>query len=255
MIAAQERIYRPGAKPLVIAQPEHETSPSGAAGNGAGHPGEDAKPFPLDRLPPAAAKMAAAIARTERTPEALAGCCTLGILSASIGAGLEVKSGPDRVTRGNLYLMPSAESGSGKSESFRHAAKPFHEFERDAVEHWRNAIAPKVETEAAMLESRIAHLKKEAGRAADAIEREALRGELEKATADLMKAKADCMAPALCCEDVTTERLAVMLANQSEQLASLSPDAGAIVNNLLGRYSKLDRTDEGIYLKAFRMTG
>jgi hypothetical protein len=31
----------------------------------------------------------------------------------------------------------------------------------------------------------------------------------------------------------------------------LSPDAGAIVNNLLGRYSKLDRTDETIYLKAY----
>ena len=42
-----------------------------------------------------------------------------------------------------------------------------------------------------------------------------------------------------------------MLAHNQEQLASLSPDAGSIVNLLLGRYSKLDRTDEGIYLKAF----
>jgi hypothetical protein len=175
----------------------------------------------------------------------------LGILSASIGAGLQVTSGPNRVTRGNLYIMASAESGSGKSETFRHAAKPFHDFERDAVERWRTETAPKVETEAAMLESRVAQLKKDAGRAADAIEREAIRGELEKATADLTKAKADCIAPALLCEDVTSEKLAVMLAHNREQLASLSPDAGNIVNNLLGRYSKLDRTDEGIYLKAF----
>jgi hypothetical protein len=55
----------------------------------------------------------------------------------------------------------------------------------------------------------------------------------------------------LCCEDVTSEKLAVMLAQNKEQLASLSPDAGNIVNLLLGRYNKLDRTDEGIYLKAF----
>jgi hypothetical protein len=34
-------------------------------------------------------------------------------------------------------------------------------------------------------------------------------------------------------------------------LASLSADAVAIVNILPGRYNKLDRTDEGIYLKAF----
>lgn len=255
-MTATPRIYRPGKPPgMWIPLPANETTPSGGNGSGTGHPGaeagEDVKPFPLACLPPAAADVARAIAHTERTPEALAGCCALGIVSASIGAGLQVKSGPDRVTRGNLYLMVSAESGSGKSETFRHAAIPFHQFERDTVERWRKEVSPKVETEAAMLESRIAHLKKEVGRAEDAIERESIRGELEKATADLMEAKADCIAPALCVEDVTTERLAVMLASNQEQLASLSPDAGAIVNNLLGRYSKLDRTDEGIYLKAF----
>jgi hypothetical protein len=34
-------------------------------------------------------------------------------------------------------------------------------------------------------------------------------------------------------------------------LASLSPDAGEIINNLLGRYSKLNRTEETLYLKAY----
>ncbi len=42
-----------------------------------------------------------------------------------------------------------------------------------------------------------------------------------------------------------------MLAHNGEQLASLSADAGEIVNVLLGRYNKLDRTDEGVYVKAF----
>lgn len=237
--------------------PNHIYKPgSGQTVNSAGHPGladgeEKILPFPLQHLPPAARAMAEAIARTERTPETLAGCCVLGIVSASIGAGLQITSGPNRVTRGNLYIMASAESGSGKSETYRHAAKPFQDFERDVVERWRMETKPKVETEKAILESRIAQLKKEVGRTKDSIEQEAMRGELEKATADLMKAEADCIAPRLCCEDVTSEKLAVMLAHNQEQLASLSPDAGSIVNNLLGRYSKLDRTDEGIYLKAF----
>ena len=43
----------------------------------------------------------------------------------------------------------------------------------------------------------------------------------------------------------------MLLAHNREQLASLSADALAVVNILLGRYNKLDRTDEGIYLKAF----
>ena len=100
MIATQ-RIYKPGTRAKVETFPTLQDTPSKAHGNGAGHPGPDeAQPFPLDCLPPVAAKMAAAIAHTERTPEVLAGCCTLGIVSASIGAGLQVKSGPDRVTRG-----------------------------------------------------------------------------------------------------------------------------------------------------------
>lgn len=255
-MTSPSRIYKPGKPAKCIALPAHGTTPTGTAGNGAGHPGidegeEKILPFPLEHLPPAARAMAEAIARTERTPETLAGCCVLGILSASIGAGLQVRSGTNRETRANLYLVASAESGSGKSETFRHAVKPFHDFEREMVERWRTDIGPKVETEVAILESRIKQLSGQAGKAADAIEREALRGELEQAKAALVKAKANCNAPALCCDDVTTERLAVLLANNKEQIASLSADAGSIVNNLLGRYSKLDRTDEGIYLKAF----
>jgi hypothetical protein len=52
-------------------------------------------------------------------------------------------------------------------------------------------------------------------------------------------------------ENITTEKLAALLSKRGECLASLSPDAGEIVNNLLGRNSKLDRTDETIYLKAY----
>ena len=252
----ETRVYKPGARSLAMPQPGRETRPSGANSNGAGHPGADPSedvipPFPIASLPPVAAEMASAIVRTERIPEALAGCCVLGILSASIGAGLQVRSGPDRFTRGNLYLVPSAESGSGKSETFRHAAQPIHDYERRMLESWQRETQPKVESEIAMLESEIGRLKKDAGRKESAIEREAIRRQLEVKLGELQKASMDRHAPALCCEDVTSERLAVLLAHNGEQLASISPDAGAIVNNILGRYNKLDRTDEGIYLKAF----
>jgi hypothetical protein len=208
-------------------------------------------PFPLQHLPPAARAMAEAIARTERTPETLAGCCVLGFLSASIGAGLQVTSGPNRVTRGNLYIMASAESGSGKSETFRHAAKPLFAYERDLIEHWKAEVLPGLQADADLLESEIAKLKKDAFKGKSGVEREEIRDALQAKKKALAEGNARLNAPALCCEDVTSEKLAVMLAHNQEQLASLSPDAGSIVNNLLGRYNKLDRTDEGIYLKAF----
>jgi hypothetical protein len=231
--------------------------PVGAAtADGAGQPGLDEGdrknlPFPLQYLPPAARDMAEAIARTERTPETLAGSCVLGILSASIGAGLQVKNGPSRFARGNLYIMASAESGSGKSETFRHAAKPFLAYEQKMLEHWQAKILPGLQAEADLLESEIGRLKKEASKGKSGGERAEIRDALQAKKKALADVEAGLSAPALSCENVTTEKLAVMLAHNQEQIASLSPDAGDIVNNLLGRYSKLDRTDEGIYLKAF----
>jgi hypothetical protein len=58
-------------------------------------------------------------------------------------------------------------------------------------------------------------------------------------------------APVLTVEDVTIEEMAALLAVRGEVLASLSPDAGKVINNLLGGYNKLGRTDENIYLKAY----
>ena len=105
-------------------------------------PSEAAEPFPLHCLPSLVEAMAKEVCATERVPESLAGCCALGILSASIGAGLVVQSASNRVTRGNIYLLASAESGSGKSETFRHMAKPFQQFEMDRIKRWKEQDRP-----------------------------------------------------------------------------------------------------------------
>ena len=184
----RKRIYKPG---------EATEAHGGLSGDGAGHPSDEAeaKPFPLHCLPPAVAAMARAIAETERTPASLAGCCTLGILSASIGAGLRVQSGPDRFTRGNLYFLPSAESGSGKSETFRHAARPFHEFEGELLERWKASILPGLQAERDILEAEIGRLKKSAGNAEGADKRDEIKAQLERKKADLAQVDASMNAP------------------------------------------------------------
>jgi hypothetical protein len=235
---------------MISAEVTREAETSSAHSTEAGET-KQAQPFPLHCLSPAIEAMARAIAETERTPESLAGCCTLGMLSASIGAGLRVQSSPQRVTRGNLNIVSSAQSGSGKSETFRHASRPFFDFEAEQVERWRNETLPGLEAERDILESEITTLKKNAGKAKEADERGKIKADLEQKKAQIAAAEALFYPPVLSCEDVTSEKLAVILSKRGEQLASLSPDAGAIVNNLLGRYSKLDRTDESIYLKAY----
>ena len=210
-----------------------------------------ARPFPLHCLPRACEAMARAICEAVRVRESLPGCCILGIGSAAIGKGLQVKSGANRVTRGNLYNLASVGSGGGKSETFRHSAKPFLDFEAERVSAWKIETKPGLLADQKIFEEQIAKLKKSVGKANGSTERDEIRSELKEKLAALDKVETKLRAPALSCEDVTGEKLAVMLAHNGEQLASLSADALAIVNILLGRYNKLDRTDEGIYLKAF----
>ena len=191
--------------------------------------------------------MAEEVCATERVPECLVGCCALGILSASIGAGLAVQSASNRVTRGNIYVLASAESGGGKSETFRHMAKPFQQFEMDRFKRWKEQDQPDATAKRELLEVDIKECKKKYAKHHDDNIGEEVK-EFEREMEELQK-RLD--APTLSCEDVTTEKLADLLSKNDEQLASLSPDALSIVNILLGRYNKLDRTDEGLYLKAY----
>ena len=210
-------------------------------------PSEAAEPFPLHCLPPLVEAMAREVCATERVPESLAGCCALGILSASIGSGLAVQSASNRDTPGNIYLLVSAESGSGKSETFRHMAKPFQQFEMDRIKRWKELERPDALARRELLEADIKERKKQYVQHHDDNIGEEVK-EFEREMEELQK-RLD--APTLSCEDVTTEKLADLLSKNDEQLASLSADALSIVNILLGRYNKLDRTDEGLYLKAF----
>ncbi|MGH7989715.1 MAG: DUF3987 domain-containing protein, partial [Limisphaerales bacterium] len=121
----------------------------------------------------------------------------------------------------------------------------------DLLDRWTAETLPGLQAEADLLESEIKKLTSAKGKIKTGIDREELRDELQTKKKALADVKVQLSAPRLCCEDVTSEKLAVMLGCNQEQQASLSSDAGNIVNILLGRYNKVDRTDEGIYLKAF----
>ncbi len=194
--------------------------------------------------------MGRAICATERTPETLVGCCLLGILSASIGKGLQVQSASNRLTRGNLYILASAESGSGKSETFRYVARPFQEFETETIRAWEQHERPGLLADKDLLESDIAATKKKQA-AKGGMGRNEARQQIRDLRAELQKVEESLRPPALSCEDVSTEQLAALLAANDEQLASLSADARGVVDNLMGRYTQGKATDEAIYLKAY----
>ena len=247
--ASAEDIYAAIFRNELVEKPEIAELVSETKTDGANRdePNEAAEPFPLQCLPLLVEAMAKEVCATERVPESLVGCCALGILSASIGAGLAIQSASNRVTRGNIYVLASAESGSGKSETFRHMAKPFQQFEMDRIKRWKEQDRPDAIAKRGLLEADIKERKRQYAKHHDDNIGEEVK-EFEREMEELQK-RLD--APTLSCEDVTTEKLADLLSKNDEQLASLSPDALSIVNILLGRYNKLDRTDEALYLKAY----
>lgn len=208
-------------------------------------------PFPMDALPPTLALIAKGIARTARVPERLTGPCVLGVVSAAIGAGLEVRSGPSRTTRANLYLMVSAESGTGKTSTFERIAAPLLDFQRDRQEIWRDDTNPRLRAELALLKREIESLEKKAPKTDDPHERERIRGEIQFKLALQDKFTQQNVEPVLLAQDITTERLASMVHEHGEVMFSASSDCRKVIDNLMGRYANSDTTDESFYLAGY----
>ena len=68
--------------------------------------------------------------------------------------------------------------------------------------------------------------------------------------ADRLAIKAKLREPCTITEDVTEEKLGLLLYDNGEQLFSLSPDAGKALQNLEGRYSNDKNPDDNLYVKA-----
>jgi hypothetical protein len=208
-------------------------------------------PFPVDLLPPKMGGIVAAVARAERVPLALPGVAALSVASAAIGAGLEVVSGPNRVTRANLFLIASAESGSGKSETFRLIAAPLVDHQARVLSQWRDKTGPAMQSEIAVLKREAAKLEKKAANTTETAERDRQLGELQYRLARIEELQRRAAMPCIIAQDVTTERLAVLLEQSREVMFSTSADARKLVDNLLGRYNPGKMTDESLLLSGY----
>lgn len=205
--------------------------------------------FPAECLPPVVADMVNATTSTLRVPACLASICALGVVSASIGKGLIMNTLPSQQTTGNLYLLAGAESGTGKSVAFNHLARPFLDKARQLMEDWKENDLPNLSAEKRALEAQIKGLESQVKNEGD--EKGLLRCQMASLILSLNSVERKLNGPIYCVEDCTVEKLALTLQGNNECVASFSADAGSIVNNVLGRYNKTQRTDEDVYLKAF----
>lgn len=207
-------------------------------------------PFPIDCIPRAAGSMAREAAAAALVPDTLTAMNVLGILSAAIGAGLEVASGGDRRTRANLFLLPVAASGTGKGQSYGLIAEPLLSREAARLDEWRRTDRPHAAAEYGMAEARLARIKSEAKKSLSADDKAMMMTNWREAQAEMDAAERGLQEPAWSTEQATLEAVQNLLAISSrEQLASLSAEARGALDTLMGRYR--ESTDESIFLAGY----
>lgn len=206
--------------------------------------------YPVQCLPPVVRDLSLAVAASLGVPACLPSSCALAAISACLGKGLQVQSSASRRTRGNLFIFASARSGLGKSETHRVVMRPLLELQRRQISFWKRELRPRALAAKEFFCVKLASFKTSI-KGIDSSQ----FGEVGEEMVELLVKKEQCEAalvePSVICEDVTSERLAVLLAENNETLFSASPDAGAPLANIMGRYRRGGGTDESLFLRAY----
>ncbi len=211
-------------------------------------------PFPTHALPEPLRSMVIHAARQTNAPEALCAAWGIGVTSASMGSAYQVQSGPGQTTRGNLYLLAFAESGTGKGQSHKVMAAPWLEEEARMIEEWikeeRPNLLADLETASTDLE-RAKKQRKDSKSANDSTEARLSIADATKRKDEAERALA--RAPLLNIGNATAEAVVEALCHAPGfASAMISSEARDIVANLLGRYSQDGKgSDEAIFLQAY----
>lgn len=209
----------------------------------------EAGSFPVDALPPNVQNYVREVAAFAQTPIALPSCCALATLSASLGRGLFVRN-RHGTTRGNLFILVIASSGTGKTQTFAPVTSPVFQAQR-AILAQREKASSFAKAGQLVWDKKIRKLTAVGAECEDPNQMKTVMDEIAKMLAQKEVLAVQSAPSTVVCEDVTSERLAVLLAENGETLFSASPDAGQPLNVLLGRYNRLRRTDDTLYLKGY----
>lgn len=212
-------------------------------------------PFPLGLLPAPMRGIIAEASQGFLVPHSLPAACTLSSVACVLGAGLEVysDSAHNATLRANLFMMPVAQSGTGKGRAYGEIMRPVEEAAKRAKEEWGTNVKPTLQADLHAADAIIAKCKKVIGREnTSEAEVQAARAEMASAVKDQNKAaEALEFGPVWNAGETTREKLAAMTAGQiGEAISVMSGEARGIVSVLSGRYTK-GESDEDIYLSLY----
>lgn len=211
--------------------------------------------FPVHRFPEMFSRYVTDVASCQRVPPSMVAVCVLSVVSACLGKSLRAKLLPGKITPGNLFLLLAARPGTGKTDVLRMVAEPFYELERELLAAWKANVRPGLLAERDELQARRKRLKQQEKKLATPHLAQAgdhPESELIQVVRRLDEIERELNEPSLTAENVTAEKLALMLALNDEALFSVSSEAGEVLDNLSGKHNR-DRPDESPYLKFYSL--
>jgi hypothetical protein len=185
------------------------------------------------------------LAHATQTPIDLAGMLSLAAIASTLAKRVEVLVGPDWIEPICLYVVSALPPASRKSAVFGQVTAPLREHERREVER----LAPEIEIANAEQEQIRQQRDKAIGqavRAKDDAARAAAKEEAQRLSRE-MAANQVPVAPRLIVDDVTAERLGMLLEEQRGRLGLFSAE-GTVFEVMAGRYS--DKPTFEIFLHA-----
>ena len=186
-----------------------------------------ARPFPLEVFPEYAQKFAKAVAATTKTSVDAVAFVLLAAASAIVGLWTEVRITTNWVELCHLFACLVARSGDRKTAIFKLVNKPLELLEteiREEAEH----VVQDARSMAEVLETKIAGLKNGLKQEMKKVSSDpqtltAIEESMKTLAAELEEAKA-VRSPTLVVSDCTSEKLVMLLAENSERLALVSGD-------------------------------
>lgn len=199
--------------------------------------------FPLEALPSTLAGFVAEVAASTQVPVDMPAMLALAVVGAAGAGSCRVQVGQTHTEPLNTYVAVVMEPGSRKSATMEAMSAPLRDAERQRRQDTDANIAGARERRA-VEDKRLTFLRDKAAKESNDIE----RGVLQEEIADLAAALTDVPAvPRLLADDVTPEKLAGLLAEQSGVLALLSAEGG-VFGMMAGRYQNAG-VNLDLYLK------
>ena len=176
-----------------------------------------------------------------QTPPDLAGMLALAVCAAAIARRVVVEPRPRWREPTNLFVAVLLKPANLKSVVFADATAPLRELQAEMRKASRASVA-RAQSERRQLELQLRRLEKLAAKKGDP----ETRYEACKLAEELAALPVPVL-PRLIVDDVTVEKLGMMLAEQSGRIASMSPEGG-VFDIMAGMYSKNGMPQFTVYL-------